>query len=224
VLRHPAYIAADSALPPLVLGKLMSWGTILTELGSVPLFLVSRLQYWGILTNIIFQSGLVLFTGDTFNLFFYGMTAASLSFITWPHAPVQVLYAPASQFALRSRKLLETWDIDRLFRWIPRTAGPDGLKEPDIGDLVQLQVGDKIYRGFEALRRIVLFTPLTYLALAAAVAGAGYLPAPETARRLIVGWSLVILLPPLAWMADTIVGLGRKRVSQSASTDRAIAG
>jgi hypothetical protein len=90
----------------------------------------------------------------------------------------------------------------------------------DIGDqsAVQLQVGDKIYRGFQALRMIILFNPVTYFVLAGAVAGAMYLPAPGTARRLIVGLSLVILLPPLAWMADTILGQGRKRVPRLAPT------
>jgi hypothetical protein len=225
VLRHRAYIAADSALPPLVLGKLLSWGTILMELGAVPLLVVPRLQYWGVLANILFQSGLVLFTGDTFNLFFFGMTAASLSFITWPHAPVPVLYDPASQLARRSRRFLEACDIDRLFRWTAQTGGRAGLAVGDVGDrsAVQLEVGGTTYRGVQALRMIVLFNPLTYLALAGTVAGAAYLPDPDTARRLIVGGSLLILLPPLAWMADRIPAFGRKRVSGSATTGRAIA-
>jgi hypothetical protein len=220
VLRNPAYLAADSVLPPLALGKIMGWGTSLTELGSVPLLLVPRLQFWGNLANILFQSGLLFFTGSTFSLFFYGMTAASLSFVTWPQAPIRVLYDPASQLALRARRLLEGWDFDQLFRWTQDTAyqaAPDGR---DIGDpsAVQLRVGDKIYRGFQALRMIILFNPVTYLVLAGAVAGAGYLPAPDITRRLIVGLSLVILLPPLAWMADTILGQGRRSVSQLAPT------
>ena len=220
VLRDPAYIAADSVLPALGLGKIMCWGTTVTELGSVPLLVVPRLHFWGNLANILFQSGLLLFTGSTFSLFFYGMTAASLSFVTWPHAPVAVLYDPASQLALRARRLLEAWDLDQLFRWTPQTAYRAALDVRDIGDqsAVQLLVGDKIYRGFQALRMIILFNPVTYFVLAGAVAGAMYLPAPGTVRRLIVGLSLLILLPPLAWMADTILGQGRKRVPRLAPT------
>ena len=63
-LRHPWYIALDSKLPPLVLGKIMCWGTIGAELGVVPCLLIPQLYYWGNLANILFQSGLLLFTGD----------------------------------------------------------------------------------------------------------------------------------------------------------------
>jgi len=50
----------------------------MTELGVVPCIFIRRLYYWAICANILFQSSLLLFTGTTFTLFFYSMTAASL--------------------------------------------------------------------------------------------------------------------------------------------------
>src|SRR5262249_44059700 len=74
-LHQPWYIALDSVLPPMVLAKVMCWMTIVTELGVVPAIFIPRLQYWAICANILFQSGLLLFTGTTFTLFFYSMSA-----------------------------------------------------------------------------------------------------------------------------------------------------
>src|SRR5439155_19528820 len=105
-LRQPRYIALDSVLPPMLLARLMCWTTIFTELGVVPAIFIPRLQYWTVCANILFQSGLLLFTGTTFTLFFYSMSAASLAFITWPAGPVTTLYDDDSPFVNRFRKML----------------------------------------------------------------------------------------------------------------------
>ena len=116
-LHQPLYIALDSMLPPLVLAKFMCWSTIITELATVPCLLIQRLYYWGILANIFFQSNLLLFTGTTFTLFFYGMTAASLAFVTWPSGSIPVLYNPRNKFGQGARRFFEPWDLDGRFLW-----------------------------------------------------------------------------------------------------------
>ncbi|HUS08228.1 MAG TPA: HTTM domain-containing protein [Bryobacteraceae bacterium] len=200
-LRQPWYIALDSHLPPLVLGRFMCWTTIITELATVPCLLIPSLQYWAILANIFFQSSLLLFTGTTFTLFFYSMTAASLAFFSWPSAPVPVYYDPDRKMTQRIKSFFSAWDMDGLFHWLPQRYGQQPLV---------VQVGDKVYSGFRALRMMILLNPITYFAIAGSIAALGDLPGPAVLyRRLIVSVSLLLLMPPLAWIADRLAGATR---------------
>jgi Vitamin K-dependent gamma-carboxylase len=194
-LHQPFYIALDSMLPPMWLARFMCWTTIVTEVATVPCILIPQLNYWAVLANIFFQSNLLLFTGTTFTLFFYSMTAASLAFVDWPDSPVPVLYDPASRPAAWARRLFQGLDVDGRFAWNPAQAG------------LQLVVGKKVYRGFRALRMLVLLNPITYFVIAASIAALGDVPGPAALyRRLIVGTALVLLMPPLAWLADMCFG------------------
>nr|MDQ2901332.1 hypothetical protein [Acidobacteriota bacterium] len=173
----------------------------------VPCLLVPRLYYWAILGNIFFQSSLLLFAGTTFTLFFYGMTAASLAFVTWPTGPIPVVYDSASGFAAGARRLLEFCDLEEMFQWTPDR--PRGQPCATAHDSLQLIVGDKVYSGFRALRMIVLLNPITYFGIAGAIAALGELPGPAVlGRRLIVATCLVLLMPPLAWILDTLFRRG----------------
>ncbi len=201
-LHHTAYIALDSLLPPLFLARFMCWTTIVTELATVPCLLIPSLYYWALLANIFFQSSLLLFTGTTFTLFFYSMTAASLAFVTWPDAPVTVLYNAQSAFGKRARSLLQPWDLDRRFRW---TQSPLRL---------QLQTGYGTYSGFRAVRMLILFNPVTWFVIAGLIAVSDNLPG-DTAlfRRIVVATSLILLMPPLAWILDR-AGAGARNNAQ----------
>ena len=208
-LQHPLYISLDSKLPPLVLGKIMCWGTVVAELGAVPLLVVPQLYFWGNLANILFQAGLLLFTGTTFTLFFYAMSAASLAFVTWPRRALPVGHDPASRLALRAKRFFEAWDLDGQFHWTSRES-PRGP--------VELEWNDRTYAGYRALRMLILFNPVTYFAIAASIAGAGYVPAAPLVRRLIVGLLLVLLLPPLAWAADALFHPSSRPVARLSPT------
>ena len=182
-LHQPLYLALDSMLPPLFLARFMCWMTIVTELGTVPCILIPSLSEWAVMANIIFQSGLLLFTGTTFTLFFYSMTAASLAFVAWPQANVEVSYNPARRWQQSARSLLALVDFDNRFRWVPES---DGLT-------------------FGSIRRVVLLNPVTYFAIAASIAILGDVPGPAAIlRRIIVGASLLLLMPPLAWLIDRL--------------------
>ena len=191
-LQQPLYVALDGMLPPMWLARFMCWTTIVTELATVPCILIPQLNYWAVVANIFFQSSLLLFTGTTFTLFFYSMTAASLAFVEWPESPVQVRYDASCTYAAFARRFLQSWDLDGRFAW---TAGGRGL---------EVQAGEKIHDGFRALRMIVLLNPITYFAIAVSIAALGDVPGPAALfRRVIVGTCLVLLMPPLAWLADT---------------------
>ncbi len=188
-LHQSWYMALDSVLPPMVLARFMCWMTIVTELGTVPCILIPQLNYWAVLANIFFQSGLLLFTGTTFTLFFYSMTVASLAFVTWPEAQVTVLYD-----RVWVRRFFQSWDVDQRFHWTP-------------GDRLQLAIGERRYTGFRALRMMVLLNPITYFAIAGSIAAFSDVPGPAALyRRLIVGACLVLLMPPLAWLGDAWAG------------------
>ena len=213
-LHQTWYMAVDSWLPPMALARIMCWATIFTELGIVPCILLPRLYYWAILLNIIFQAGLLLFTGTTFTLFFYSMTGASLAFVTWPSESLSVIYNPAHGLAKRARRFFQPWDLDRRFLWISddsSAATPSGL---------QLLMGDKVYSGFRALRMIVLLNPITYFAIAGAIAACDYVPSAPFFRRLIVAVSLILLMPPLAWIADRLAGNAQLQPAAASADNR----
>ena len=205
-LRQPLYITLDGLLPPMVLARFMCWSTIVTELATVPCILIPSLNYWAVLANIFFQSSLLLFTGTTFTLFFYSMTACSLSFVTWPDAPLRVLYDSERKFFSGCRKFFELWDVDGRFLWTPyqsTLSGPYDIPADAAHVPLHLVAGGKIYSGFQAVRMIVLYNPVTWFVLAASIAAVENAPGPAALyRRLIVGAALVLLMPPLAYLAD----------------------
>jgi hypothetical protein len=215
-LRHPWYIALDSRLPPLVLAKFMCWTTIITELGTVPCLLVPSLQYWAVLANILFQSSLLLFTGTTFTLFFYSMTAASFAFFTWPDAAVRVFYDKRHPLSRRIQSFFSAWDLDRILEWVP---------ERSCDRAVRILVGSREYSGFRAVRMMFLLNPITYFVIAGSIAAFGDLPGEAALyRRLIVSISLILFMPPLAWIGDKLTGGMKSDTSELRSGSAALTG
>jgi hypothetical protein len=194
-LHQPWYIALDSMLPPMLLARVMCWTTIATELGVVPAIFIPRLYYWAICANILFQAGLLLFTGTTFTLFFYSMSAASLAFAIWPEDTVTVLYDHGCRIVNGVRRFLQACDADRRFDFVPQE--PAHVRSA----WLVLSACGNTYTNFRALRMIVLLNPLTYMAIAAAIAAAPEAGA-ATYRRIVVSTCLLLLMPPLAWIAD----------------------
>jgi hypothetical protein len=214
-LRQPWYIALDSKLPSMLLAKFMCWSTILTELGTVPCLLIPSVQYWAVLANVFFQSSLLLFTGTTFTLFFYSMTAASFAFFNWPTQPVSAFYDVESSLAQRVKSFISAWDLDGLFRWVP--------SQTDDQHSLTLLLGDRVYSGFSALRMMLLLNPITYILIAASIAVLGdWAGAAVLYRRLIVLISLVVLMPPLAWILDMLTGRPESQVALDSRSKRSL--
>ena len=83
------------------------------------IFLLRPLYPVGIWLSILLHSGMLLFTGSTFTLFFYGMTAAMLVFVDRPTEPMTVVYDGDCSFCNKARRFLERLDLDRTFVWEP---------------------------------------------------------------------------------------------------------
>ena len=79
-LRNPFFVPASEMLPPLVAGKVMCWVTIVVEFFAAFGLLVPRSTLAALWVHVLFQVSLVLFTGDTFGMFFFAMMAATLAF------------------------------------------------------------------------------------------------------------------------------------------------
>ena len=216
-LHQTWYLALDRWLPPMFLARFMCWTTIVTELGVVPCLLVPQLYFWGILANILFQASLVLFTGTTFTVFFYSMSAASFAFVDWPSGPVSVLYDPRDRFALFAKRVFEAWDVDKRFFWTAYETVADGQSDPNsaVCSKLVLRAGTKTYSRFRALRMIVLLNPVTYFVIAGSIAAVENLPHAALYRRVIVGTALLFLLPPLAWIADSLFGGGNREPARA---------
>jgi len=197
-LHQNLFIALDSILPPLVLARFLCWMTIVTELAIVPCLFIPRLFYWAVIANVLFQASLLLFTGTTFTLFFYSMTAASLTFVTWPSSQTYVLYDPHSDFAQGARRLLQRWDLEGRLHWTESNSQ------------FQLQVGGTVYNRFRAVWILVLLNPVTYLIIAGSIAILDAFPenAVLLRRMLVAGW-LVLLLPTLSGILNRYVRTDR---------------
>ncbi len=195
-LHQPWYIALDALLPAMFLAKFMCWSTIVTELGVIPCILIPSLYEWAIILNVLFQASLLLFTGTTFTVFFYGMTAASLAFVEWPTEPVAVMYDANRASANAAKRFFSGWDFDRRLSWVPAQGA------------LHVSLGSKVYSGFGALRMLLLLNPVTYFAITAAVAVCENVPSGPIIRRLIVAIALFILMPPLAWVTDRFFNHG----------------
>src|SRR3954451_1199996 len=125
-LQQSWYVAASSRLPSLVLARFMCWSTIVTELGIVPCLFIRQLNTLAVFSNVLFQAMLCLFTGTTFTLFFYSMTASSLALVRWPDQPPPVFYDPSRKLSHLARRFFTSWDLDRTFNWTPLESAPAG--------------------------------------------------------------------------------------------------
>jgi hypothetical protein len=203
-LHQSWYIALNSRLPSLVLARFMCWSTIITELGIVPCLFVRQLNIVAAVSNVLFQATLCLFTGTTFTLFFYSMTACSLALITWPEQPVPVFYDPNRRLSHLARRFFAAWDCDRIFSWTPLESAPASRS------FLYLFLGKRVHSGFRAAQTMFLLNPVTYFVLAASIAAVERTPEDVGAflRRVIVGGSLILLTPPLAWILDRSSGRG----------------
>src|SRR5206468_9723133 len=105
----------------LVLARFMCWTTIATEIGIVPCLFIPQLTAIAVFSNVLFQASLCLFTGTTFTLFFYSMTASSLALVRWPDQPAPVFYDPSRQLCQVARRFFTSWDLDGTFQWTPRS-------------------------------------------------------------------------------------------------------
>ena len=193
-LGNPVYIWLSAQLPPLVAGKLFCWTTIAAELAIAVLTLIPRFHPAVIWSSGLFQSSLLLFTGDPFNLFFYSMQASLFAFARWPEKQLTVIWDGSCGFCRVTKELLQKLDFDPLFHWRPLQSGIGdqyGLTKEQLRQALYAAGPGWLLRGYSAIRRMVIHLPLFAMTITAAIALS---PGPQT-RRAIVALVLLYLLP-----------------------------
>ena len=204
-LHQPLFIALEPLLPDLVLAKMMSWFTILTELFLSVAFLVRRLYPLGIWLSILLHSGMLLFTGSTFTLFFYGMTAAMLVFVDWPEQPLTVIYDGDCGFCDATRRIFAKLDLEGGLRWIPaRSVQLErfGVTKEMARERVYLVDGDRVLGGFRAFRRMLLHNPAAYVIIYIVLAAPG--PRDSLFRNALVAILLILFSPVFAPVGEAL--------------------
>ena len=193
-LGNPVYIWLSAQLPPLVAGKLFCWTSIAAELAIAVLTLIPRFHPAVIWGSGLFQSSLLLFTGDPFNLFFYSMQASLFAFARWPEKQLTVIWDGSCGFCRVTKELLQKLDFDPLFHWRPLQSGIGdqyGLTKEQLRQALYAAGSGWLLRGYSAIRRMVIHLPLFAMTITAAIALS---PGPQT-RRAIVALVLLYLLP-----------------------------
>jgi predicted DCC family thiol-disulfide oxidoreductase YuxK len=193
-LQNPAYIWMSSQLPPLLAGKLFCWYTIVTEFALAAAAALPRFHRAFIWGNGLFQSGLLLFTGDPFVLFFYSMQAANFAFARWPEPHITVIWDGSCGFCRRSKELFQKLDFDPVMQWRPLQSNIGdqyGLTKAALKQALHAAGPGWVLAGYSAVRRMIVHLPLFAYVLTATIAVA---PGPAF-RRAVVTLALLFLLP-----------------------------
>ncbi|MDX1981376.1 MAG: DCC1-like thiol-disulfide oxidoreductase family protein [Bryobacteraceae bacterium] len=216
-LQQPVYQFLSSLFPPLVMGKMMCWLTIVLELSAAVLLAVPRWMKWGVIISVILQSGFLLFTGTTFTMFFYGMQAAMAVFLIWPQQPLKVIWDGTCGFCAWTKTQVERLDLEGVFQWLPYQSGEGrahGITNEAAAQRMQLVTRTgKVLEGFHAFRHMLFYIPLFWFTLVALIALA---PADaSTWRRLVVATTLLFFSPlmnPIGVAAYDWVARNRYRI------------
>lgn len=209
-LHHSLYVALSPGLPDLVLAKFFCWTTIAIELGLSIAFLFPRLYPLGIWGNILFQSSMMFFTGSTFTMFFYAMTAGGLAFVDWPTARPVVIWDGDCGFCALTKKWWERFDLQPFLEWVPFQAGAAqrfDLPQRALEERLHLVTGNSVCAGFAAFKRMVLYNPLFYFATAVLLV---FPTRPYVATLLLV--LFFPLFSPAGEAAYNLVARNRRRL------------
>ncbi len=171
-LENPLYLWAAPLFPALVLGKLFCWGTIAVELALSVLMLFRRFAWPAIWISALFQCGLLLFTGQTFTLFFFASQIALLAFVEWPKEPVTVIWDGECGFCAQTKDRLNRFDWDGIFHWVPQQTNIGerwGLTRETLANAMFTVSGANVREGYTAFRAMVVWLPVFWYAALAAV-------------------------------------------------------
>jgi hypothetical protein len=164
-IKERLYFRAEALLPSRMLARLFSWSTIAGELG-LSFSLLSRWFFAAVWIGVLFHTGLLFLTGRTFGMFYYAALASYVSFLEWPRDRVTVLYDGASAFCIATRRFFEAITLEPIAEWVPSQA-PDGVH----GKRIHALVDGRIYKGFAAIKLLLLYNPVVYFVIAAVLAG-----------------------------------------------------
>ncbi len=169
-LANPLYLWAAPHLPSLP--QIICWSTVALELALVPLMLRRRFAWPAIWLSALFQCGLLVFTGDTFNLFFFASQIALLAFVEWPPSPVTVIWDGECGFCAQTKGWMQRFDRDGILHWVPQQTNIGdrwGLSREVLKDAMYSVSGSTIRQGYSAWRAMVVWFPVFWYAALAAV-------------------------------------------------------
>src|SRR6185312_11695997 len=194
---HGWYLRFASHMPPLLVSKLMSWASICTELGLSVMLLFRNAYSAAIWIGLAFHTTMLVMTNLTFRMYYFAACASYLAFVTWPQAPLTVVYDRNCTFCATARRFYEQIDLERRCNWMPSLQAGDSPQLGAEGSLLpgslRLRVGDRQYHGFAALKMLLLYNPLTYFLLVVV------LRSPDAFHmRRWIALSALLLFSPLA--------------------------
>lgn len=212
------YELLSSLLPDGWAKLLISWGTIVAELGIAVLVLVPRLRAVAIWTIVLFHTSTVIFTRADFGIFVGAILAGLPVLALWPGpGSVLVRYDERSAGVRRFRQVVSYLHRDGLFSWLPQGARP--LAEDGSPTLLRVELGGRAHAGLAAANRILLLTPAVPLLFAVVLTG----PKPSReAASLVLETTLLagilLFLPLTAWitrrMGTFLAALRRRPASE----------
>ncbi|MCC6342636.1 MAG: DUF393 domain-containing protein [Bryobacterales bacterium] len=211
---------AVDALAPAV-PMLSCWTAIAAELGTSILLVVPAFERWGVWMSVCLQSGFLLFSPETFTMFFFGMQAAMFSLLRWPSKPLLVIFDGDCGFCDWCRGQLQRVDFEGVFEWAPYQSGRGseyGISGEHASRRLQLVTsGGRVIEGFHAIRRMLIYMPVVWFALFAVIALA---PAAPPWRGLIALSALFFFSPlmnPIGVAAYDLAARNRHRLFKGRS-------
>lgn len=187
-LEHELYLRAAALLPPMALSKFMCWATIATELSIFVGFAAPRLWPLAIWLGILFHAAMTVFTGITFVLFLYVAPAAYFAFVRWPKSTAEVIYDGDCGICEKTKRWFEAFDFESAFRWTTFQSGTGdrfGISREALAKRLHIVVdGERVAEGFHAFKLMLLYNPVTHLAMLAALLSLHW--GPAWARSLVI--------------------------------------
>ncbi len=127
-------------------------------------------------------------------LLFYALAAVPLAFLRWPKKPLEVIYDGDCGFCDWTRRWIGRVDFDGAFAWWPFQSGHGDAygisRERASGRLQLVTASGAVLEGFHAVRRMLVYLSVTWLALFAFTA-----VAPATLRWILVCAALFFFSP-----------------------------
>jgi predicted DCC family thiol-disulfide oxidoreductase YuxK len=193
-IKEKLYFRIEALLPGRTMAWLFSWSTIAGELG-LSFSLPSRWFSTAVWIGVLFHTGLLFLTGRTFGMFYYAALASYLSFLEWPRDRVTVLYDGDCGICTSTRRFFEAITLEPIADWVPSQAANDvhGIRQEDLKKRIHAVVDGRIYKGFAAIKMLLLYNPVVYFVIATVLA------VPEPAgfpyRRWVAALLWIVFAP-----------------------------
>jgi predicted DCC family thiol-disulfide oxidoreductase YuxK len=218
-IHEKLYFRVEGWLPGRMLARLFSWNTIASELG-LSFLLLSRWFVAAVSMGILFHTGLLFMTGRTFGMFYYAALASYLAFLEWPRSGVAVLYDGDCGFCTSTRRFFEAITLEPIAEWVPFQTAQDlhGIREEELKRRIHVFVDGRTYKGFAAIKTLLLYNPVVYFVAATILA------APEPAgfayRRWLAALLWIAFAPVFSWIGEYVyeaIARNRHRLSRNAT-------